>query len=281
MEVLVTEKGGFCFGVKRAVNMAFEASCGDHGPVHTLGPLIHNPQVVERLDGKGVRAVSALEEIDRGMVILRSHGVSSPQVIEEAKARGLHVVDATCPFVTNAQRYAKQLVEEGYSVVMVGNRHHPEAQSILGHAGANILVTENFEEIRQMLNRFPKKRLGILSQTTQTFAKFSEIVSKALEICIEVKVFNTICYATEENQTETMAMADRTDAMVVVGGRNSANTTHLADICRERGIPTYHIEAVSEILPEMFVGVQRVGVTAGASTPDWIISEVVERLRQM
>jgi len=279
MEVIVAENAGFCFGVKRAVKMAFDAVGEDQ--VHTLGPLIHNPQVVERLLEKGVRQVADLSEVKGGTVILRSHGVSSPQVVADAQAAGLRVVDATCPFVTNAQRYAKQLVDEGYQVVMVGNRNHPETQSVLGHAGGDILVTEVFEEIQKRLNRFSKKRVGIISQTTQTYGTFSQIVVQCLRICEEVKVFNTICYATEDNQTEVEQMAGAVQAMVVVGGKNSANTGHLADLCRDIGVPTYHIETAHEIEPDWFFDVRKVGVAAGASTPDWIIEEVVSHLRKL
>ncbi|MBI3804740.1 MAG: 4-hydroxy-3-methylbut-2-enyl diphosphate reductase [Nitrospirae bacterium] len=281
MEIYIAENAGFCFGVKRAVKMAFDAAEKYQGEVHSLGPLIHNPQVVERLAEKGVEKVERLDQVENGVVILRSHGVSSPQVVKEAEARGLEVIDATCPFVTNAQRYANQLVEEGYQVVMVGDRNHPETQSVLGHAGGEILVTEDFEEIKQMLNRFTKKRLGIISQTTQTYGKFSEIVVKSLQICEEVKIFNTICYATEDRQTEAQVLAEKVDVMVVVGGKNSANTTHLADICREKGVRVYHVETAQELEPGWFTGVARTGVTAGASTPDWIIQGVIDYLKKL
>ncbi len=282
MEVVVTEKGGFCFGVKRAVKMAFDAAEGRTGPVHSLGPIIHNPQVVARLAENGVTQVAALSEAKAGATILfRSHGVASPELFNDAEASGLRVIDATCPFVTNAQRYAKQLVDEGYQVVMIGNRKHPEAQSIIGHAGGDILVTEEFEEIKKLLNRFSKKRLGLLSQTTQTFARFSEMVTRCLQICEEVKVFNTICYATEDNQAEVQQMARQVEVMVVVGGKNSENTGHLAELCREDGVPTYHIETSEEISDVWFEGIQKVGVAAGASTPDWIIDAVVARLKQI
>jgi 4-hydroxy-3-methylbut-2-enyl diphosphate reductase len=282
MEVIVAEKGGFCFGVKRAVKMAFDAAAAHPGNVHSLGPLIHNPQVVERMAEVGVKTVSSLSDIEEGgAVIFRSHGVASPQLMTDAKEAGLKVIDATCPFVTNAQRYARQLVDEGYQVVMVGNPNHPEAQSVIGHAGGDILVTESFAEIKQLLNRFPKKRLGLLSQTTQTFARFSEIVVWALQICEEVKVFNTICYATEENQAEVQQLAGQVDAMVIVGGKNSANTGHLAELCRKIGVPTYHIETASGIDAAWFHQTAKVGVAAGASTPDWIIDKVVAALRNI
>ncbi len=281
MEVWVAENAGFCFGVKRAVKMAFDAAVQHEGEVYSLGPLIHNPQVVERLSEKGVKKVEALHEIESGVVILRSHGVSSPAVVQEAERKGLRVVDATCPFVTNAQRYARQLLQEGYQVVMIGDRNHPETRSVVGHSGGEILVTEDFLEIKKALNKFSKKRVGLISQTTQTFERFAQIVVECLKICEEVKVFNTICYATEDSQTEVHKMANQVEAMVVVGGKNSANTTHLADICREKGVPTYHIETSQEIEEGWFSGIQRVGVTAGASTPDWIISEVVECLNHI
>lgn len=280
MEVVLAEHAGFCFGVKRAVKMADDAA-STHDTVQSLGPLIHNPQVVNQLSEKGVRRVDSLDEIDEGVVIFRSHGVSSPNLMDEALEKGLKVVDATCPFVTNAQRYAKQLVNEGYQVVMIGDGQHPEAKSVLGHAGGEILVTESFEEIKAMLNRFTKRRLGIISQTTQTYRKFSEIVVQCLEICEEIKVFNTICYATEDRQTEAEALAHKVQAMVVVGGRNSANTTHLADICRNNDVPVYHIETADEIKVDWFPSIESVGVTAGASTPDWIINNVVDSLKRM
>jgi len=280
MEVIIAEHAGFCFGVKRAVKMAFDASENKTQSVHTLGPLIHNPQVVERLAREGVSKADSLSEIHDGIVILRSHGVASPQIAIDAKSKGLAVIDATCPFVTNAQRYAKLLVDEGYLVIMVGDKHHPETLSVVGHAGGDILVTEDFEEIQKWLNRFAnKKRVGIISQTTQTFEKFSDVVSMCLKLCEEVKVFNTICYATEERQDEAEKIAKEVQSMVVVGGKNSANTTHLADICRQKGIPVYHIETVREIDNLWFDGIQKTGVTAGASTPDWIIREVVEHLQ--
>ncbi len=281
MNVVVTEKGGFCFGVKRAVKMAFDAAEAHPGRVHSLGPLIHNPQVVTRLAEKGVRSVGALSDVQDGVVVFRSHGAASPHLMADAHDAGLRVIDATCPFVTNAQKYAKQLVDEGYHVVMVGNRDHPEAQSVVGHAGGDVLVTEDFDEVRKWLNRFPKKRLGLISQTTQTFERFSEMAVRCLKICEEVKVFNTICYATEDNQTEVQEMARSVEAMVVVGGRNSANTGHLADLCREAGVPTHHVETEIEIEPAWFVGIGTVGVAAGASTPDWIIDAVVARLRAL
>ena len=282
MEVVVTEKGGFCFGVKRAVKMAFDAAESRTGPVHSLGPLIHNPQVVGRLAENGVTQIATLSEAEAGATILfRSHGMASPALLDEAVSAGLRVIDATCPFVTNAQRYAKRLVDEGYQVVMIGNRNHPEAKSVVGHAGGDILVTEDFEEIKKLLNRFPKKRLGILSQTTQTFARFSEMVVRCLQICEEVKVFNTICYATENNQAEVQQMVQQVEAMVVVGGKNSENTGHLAELCRQSGVPTYHIETSEEIADAWFDGVQKVGVAAGASTPDWIIDAVVGRLKRI
>jgi len=281
MEVIVAENAGFCFGVKRAIKMAFEAVDHPEGEVYSLGPIIHNPQEVERLARSGVKKVDALSQIPSGTVIFRSHGVASPEVVEEALNKGLNVVDATCPFVTNAQKYTRQLIQEGYPVVMVGDNHHPESQSVVGHAGGEVLVTESFDEIRVWLKKLAKKRIGIISQTTQTYGRFSEIVVECLKICEEVKIFNTICYATEDRQTEAQGMTQKVDVMVVVGGRNSANTTHLADICREGGVPVHHIETEAQIDPGWFVGFSKVGVTAGASTPDWIINEVVGRLKNI
>jgi 4-hydroxy-3-methylbut-2-enyl diphosphate reductase len=281
MEIVIAEHAGFCFGVKRAVKLAFNAAEEKGKSVHTLGPLIHNPQVVERLSNEGVRKADSLDTINDGIVILRSHGVTSPQISIDAKSKGLTVIDATCPFVTNAQRYANILISEGYQVIMVGDRNHPETLSVVGHAEGEMLVSEDADEIKKWLSQFTKKKAGVISQTTQTFEKFASIVALCMKICEEVKVFNTICYATEERQDEAEKIAKDVQTMIVVGGKNSANTTHLADICRQEGIPVYHIETAKEIDDTWFRGIQKTGVTAGASTPDWIINEVVEYLQKV
>ena len=276
MNVIRADKAGFCFGVKRAISTAFDSAV--RKKVYCLGPLIHNPQEVERLRKAGVETVNDLSGLQRGdSVIIRSHGVP-PSVLETARGKGLEIIDLTCPFVAKAQKDAEALKNEGYQVVVVGEKKHPEVQSILGYAGEGAVVIELPDEVG---NLRLKNRVGIVAQTTQSYGNFSEIVLKLLRFSKELKVYNTICNSTAERQESARALARDSDIVLVVGGRNSANTTRLASVCREEGRPTYHIEVADEVRPEWFVGVRTVGVTAGASTPDWIVQEVVEKLRSM
>jgi len=274
MNVYVADKAGFCFGVKRAIKTAFEAAA--KGKVYCLGPLIHNPQEVERLRQAGVQVVEDFSSLNSGdHLIIRSHGVP-PQVLEQARGMGLRIIDLTCPFVGKAQRDAEALHKDGYQVVVVGEKKHPEVQSILGYAGNNGIVVETAEDVAGM--KF-KNRVGVVAQTTQSYSNFSEIVLKLLRLSKELKVFNTICNSTKERQEAAHDLAGRVDVMLVVGGRNSANTSRLVSVCRQEGKPTYHIEVADEIQAQWLNGVADVGVTAGASTPDWVVEAVLEKLK--
>jgi 4-hydroxy-3-methylbut-2-enyl diphosphate reductase len=273
MKVFLADKAGFCFGVKRAISTAFEAA--DGGNVYCLGPLIHNPQEVERLRQAGVKTVENLTSLKPGdSLIIRSHGVP-PHVLAQAREKGLQIIDLTCPFVGKAQRDAEALHQEGYQVVVVGEKKHPEVQSILGYAGDNAVVVETAEEVEGLTLQ---SRVGIVAQTTQSYGNFSEIVLKLLRLSKELKVFNTICNSTKERQDAARLLAGQVDVMLVVGGRNSANTSRLVSVCRKEGKPTYHIEVADEIQPAWLEGVTTVGVTAGASTPDWVVEGVLKKL---
>jgi 4-hydroxy-3-methylbut-2-enyl diphosphate reductase len=274
MEVILADKAGFCFGVQRAINTAFKAA--GTGRVYCLGPLIHNPQEVERLRQAGVETVGDFASLGPGdSLIIRSHGVP-PSVLAQAKEKGLNVIDLTCPFVAKAQQHAESLQREGYQVVVVGEKKHPEVQSILGYAGETAVVVEAPGEVEEVRL---EKRLGVVAQTTQSYGNFSEIVLRLLRLSKELKVYNTICSSTKERQDAARILASRVDVMIVVGGRNSANTSRLVSLCREEKKPVYHVEVVDEIRSEWFKGAERVGVTAGASTPSWVIEAVLKRLR--
>ncbi len=274
MEVILADKAGFCFGVQRAINTAFKAA--GEGGVYCLGPLIHNPQEVARLRAAGVETVQEIDGLKSGdHLIIRSHGVP-PSVLARARAQGLDIIDLTCPFVAKAQQHAECLYREGYRVVVVGEKKHPEVQSILGYAGESAVVVESPEDIDQ---HALQGRIGVVAQTTQSYGNFSEIVLRLLRLSKELKVFNTICSSTKERQESARVLASRVDVMIVVGGRNSANTSRLVSLCREAGKPTYHVEVVDEIRPEWLRGARAVGVTAGASTPGWVIEAVLNRLR--
>lgn len=278
MEIVLADAAGFCFGVKRALDLTTKTrkEVDPATPIHTLGPLIHNPQVVAQLEADGIRVMDRPGDASSGVVIVRCHGVA-PQVMEELKARNFQVVDATCPFVQKSMRWAKQLSEEGYQVIIVGDRFHPEAQAVLGYAGETALVVSNPQEIRKLPIA---SRVGVIAQTTQSVQNFQACVEELVGKVEDLKAFDTICTATEQRQTSAQELAAKVDVMIVIGGRNSANTRRLAEICEEQGTVTYHIETPDELRRQWFAGVRRAGVTAGASTPDWLIEGVLARMSE-
>lgn len=269
-QIIVTQNAGFCFGVERATKMAFDASSKHKDPIYTIGPIIHNPQVVKDLEAEGVLARNDISDITGGTVIVRSHGVAA-DVLEGAKSKKLEILDATCPFVKKAQKNAKELSEDGYTVLVVGDGKHPEVQGILSYVEGEVYVANSVEDIERMN---PVKRLGIVAQTTQSQENFDAIVNACMEKSDDIKICNTICDATQVRQSESIALAGRVDCMIVIGGYNSANTKRLASLCREILDNTHHIESVDEIEDSWFVAAQKVGITAGASTPSVTIEEV-------
>lgn len=275
MEIRIAENCGFCYGVKRAVNMAQDTS-DQLERSYTLGPIIHNPQVVSNLEEHGVYAVDSLDEIPGGTVIIRSHGVG-PAVYEEATDKGLKVVDATCPHVKKAQQDAKSVIDSGMSLVILGEKKHPEVISINLWAQNKGIVIETEEEAKIL--PFVEKR-GVVVQTTFSQFKFQSIIDILEEKTQNLKVFKTICTATQERQNSAVELAKTVDLMIVVGGKNSGNTNRLAEVCRDVGCTTYHIETAAELQLDWFNHVQTVGVTAGASTPDWIIKEVIDTMNE-
>ena len=276
MKVTVARHAGICYGVERALKLADEAAATGR-TVHTLGPLIHNPQAVEALRARGVAVAGCLEEADDGILVIRSHGVD-PAIIEAASEKGLDVVDATCPFVSSAQQAAAKLKADGYTVVIVGEADHPEVEGIVAHTGGDALVVEEVSDIPE---RLPSKRVGIVVQTTQSLERLNEVVAALLPRVSELKVHNTICSATGKNQRSAEDLARSVDAMVVVGGHNSGNTSRLAEICRAVNGRVHLVETADELDPAWFVGVHTVGVTAGASTPDEQMAGVVAAIEAM
>jgi 4-hydroxy-3-methylbut-2-enyl diphosphate reductase len=276
MKVILAKRAGFCFGVKRATQMAFEAAGVDKN-TFTLGPIIHSPQVVNKLEEMGVRALENLDSMDSGTIIIRSHGVASDE-ISEAMNKNLEIVDATCPFVKKAQEHVKSLSQTGYGVVVVGDADHPEVQGIVSYGGDKVFVVGSGDEVRKLPIM---SKIGVVAQTTQSFENLKNVVSECLLRGGEIRVFNTICDATAVRQEEAKELACQVDSMLVVGGYNSANTRRLAEVCAELQPRTHHIETAAEIDPTWFDGVDRIGVTAGASTPKWIIDEVMSKLGEI
>jgi len=267
--VEVAEGAGVCFGVRRAIRLAEEALEGD---------LIHNPQEMQRLGRLGFRVVESLDEAEPGAVLLiRSHGLA-PAVVAEARARGLEVVDATCPLVHRVQTLAHDLEAEGFQVLVAGDAAHPEVQAIMGHAPGAVVVEgpEAVEAVDLV------RRVALVAQTTFSPGLFQRMAEALLAREPEdVRIVRTICTATVERQRAAAALAARSDVVVVIGGRNSANTNRLAELCAASGVPTHHVETAEEIQAAWLEGRPRVGVAAGASTPHWIIEEVCREIRRL
>lgn len=276
MDILLAKHAGYCYGVNRAIKMTLDASEQRGGPIYTLGPLIHNPQVVDKLTEQGIFPVEDIHEVEGGgIIIVRCHGID-PKVILEAKNRGLKVIDATCPYVRKVQDKASLLVREGYFLVILGERDHPEINGIVACAAGEHIVLESVDEVDNLPRR---RKVGLVVQTTQSQSNLTALVSELIKRVGELRVYNTICNATMLRQRSALELARKTDLMLVVGGRNSANTTRLAEICRGVNAHTFHVETAEEIEEQLFREVRTVGITAGASTPDWIIEEAVEKIK--
>jgi 4-hydroxy-3-methylbut-2-enyl diphosphate reductase len=276
MKVQVARHAGVCYGVERALKLADEAAATGRA-VHTLGPLIHNPQAVEALRARGVKVAGTFDEAGAGILVIRTHGVD-PAIIEAARLSGLEVVDATCPFVSSAQEAAQQLKADGYTVVIVGEADHPEVEGIVAHAGGDAIVVE---EVADIPARLSSRKVGIVVQTTQSLERLNQVVAALLPRVSELKVHNTICSATGKRQSAAEELARGADVMVVVGGHNSGNTTRLAEICRGVNSRVHHVETADELDPAWFRGASSVGVTAGASTPDEQMAGVVAAIEAM
>jgi 4-hydroxy-3-methylbut-2-enyl diphosphate reductase len=273
----VAAGSGVCFGVRRAVELAEEALASSEA-VYCLGPLIHNPQEMARLGGRGFRVIESLDEAKAtGVLLIRSHGLQ-PNVVEEARHRGLKIVDATCPLVQRVQTLAVELAQGGYQVILAGDEAHPEVRAIQGHApGAR--VVSDVESVHRL---DVKGRVALLAQTTFSPERFRQMAGALVtRDLLEVRVVNTICTATVERQKAAAELAQRVDVMFVIGGRNSANTKRLVELCAARGVVTYHLEHAGEVTASQLAGHRRVGVAAGASTPQWIIESVCERIKTL
>ena len=269
-EIVIAEEAGACFGVERALRMVQEAALEATSPIHTLGPLIHNPIVVRELEQLGVTVVEGPQDVEPGAtLVLRTHGVT-PAVEQAAKDAGANVIDATCPFVKRAHRAAERLAGEGYQVIVVGEPGHPEVEGTVGHAPEAVVVSSP-EEVAGLELRH---KVGLVVQTTQARSNLRAIVDELIGRVDELRLVDTICEATSGHQGACASLAATVDVMVVVGGRNSANTTRLAEISHAHCARTHHIEQSSELDASWFKGAEHIGITAGASTPAAHIEEV-------
>lgn len=275
VEVKIATNAGFCFGVKRAIDLV-EKTLNEKPEVYTLGPIIHNPQEVKRLKEKGVKILNDIDCVKSGCIILRTHGISLELRNRLEKDKTLYIIDATCPFVKKAQDIIKNLSSQETTIIIIGEKSHPEVEALVSYGAGKCVVIESPEEALEFKGT---GELNIVSQTTQTPQNFNVIV-EILKKRFKVNIYNTICKATLERQESAKKLAKNVDLMIVIGGKNSGNTTRLAEICKAQ-TKTYHIETIDELDDKWFNNIKTVGLTAGASTPDNIIKSVQRRLGEI
>jgi 4-hydroxy-3-methylbut-2-enyl diphosphate reductase len=278
MQILLAEHSGFCFGVERAIKIV-EDTANSKENVFTLGPIIHNPQVVESLNDKGVNVADDIDNIDKcKTVIVRSHGIPK-QKFNKLTQKTPNIVDATCPFVKKAHKAADTLDDDDYKIVILGEKDHPEVEGIVSYVKGKYYIVSNEEDVKQL----PMiDKCGLIAQTTQNKEVFNKVKAELKKKTNELKVINTICNATTLRQETAKILAKQVDLMLVIGGKNSANTTRLYKICSEICINTYHIETKAEIEDSFFDdNIEKVGITAGASTPKYLIDEVIEYIKEV
>lgn len=278
IEIYLADNAGFCFGVERAVRLVDETSQKSKN-VHTLGPIIHNPQLVKKMENKGIGVKYSVGDVSKDdTIVIRSHGVSKSD-IQRLSNLEVELVDATCPFVSRAQKEAEKLSEDGYFLVIFGEKDHPEVKGIVSYAAGDFVVIENEQQAAEL--DFYKDKIGFIAQTTQNKVFFDRISSILQKKCRDLKIINTICNATTHRQESAKIIASKVDVMFVVGGKNSGNTTRLYEICKKICPKTFHIETKDYIDKEQLIGVKKAGITAGASTPQYLIDEVIKFLEEV
>ena len=282
MKVELAKTAGFCFGVKRAVDTVYrQIEAHPDSPIYTYGPIIHNEEVIKDMKKHGVKVIGSAEELenlDSGIVIIRSHGVAK-EVYDLLTEKGLTCVDATCPFVKKIHKIVQEQSAQGAHIVVIGNSEHPEVQGIKGWSGNDVTVIQTVEEAKSFQLKNKKQKLCVVSQTTFNYNKFKDIVEIIEKKRYDILVLNTICNATQERQVEARQIASQVDVMIVIGGKNSSNTQKLYEICRRECKHTYYIQTLEDFKPEITGTVRSVGITAGASTPNQIIEEVHTNVR--
>ncbi len=275
MEILVAEKCGFCPGVKAAIMLA-KQTLAEQEKVYSLGPIIHNEDIVNELAKEGLETTDSIKDIEQGTVLIRSHGATLKQ-LETIEAKGLNIVDATCVLVKRVQKIAQQLDQEGYKVVVIGDEKHPEVQAVVGYA-RDVVVIGSKDDLHKLRDN---KKLGIICQTTQSPDHFSKILGEITEYGFsELKVINTLCLETKRRQDSAVKLCKKVEVMFVLGGHHSANTRKLAELCKKHNNRTFHLQNWQEFDRKVLCGINKIGVTAGASTPDKVINEFVEKLKE-
>ena len=277
VKITIAESAGFCFGVKRAIDLVQDIA-SKNDKVYTFGPLIHNPQEIQRLEKENIKVVEDFSKIEKGVLVLRTHGIQLNIYEKLLMKKNIKLVDATCPFVKRAQDIVKELSKDNNTkqIIIVGEKRHPEVVALVSYGKEKCLIVEDKKDVKNV-----KKTdiIYVVSQTTQSPRNFDRIVEEISKIS-KVKVFNTICRATFDRQSSAKKLAKEVDVMIVIGGKNSGNTTRLYQICSNI-TKTYHIETVDEIEKSWFKNMDKIGITAGASTPDWIINNIERRIEEL
>jgi 4-hydroxy-3-methylbut-2-en-1-yl diphosphate reductase len=275
-KVTLAREVGFCFGVKRAINLTRQA-LAERNDVFILGELVHNPRVTDELEAKGLRKTTDIDGRSTGTMVIRAHGLPKAK-IAEVESRGLEIVDATCPIVLRAQEAAKALEERGCQVVIIGDANHAEIKGVIGALERKVLVVDSVEELRaaKAAHKLMRK-VGVIFQTTHALELCREIVCELMFMCKEVQIINTICRPVQNRQDDALALAKKVDLMLVIGSRTSANTVELAALCRHHNPHTVHIESATDLEPAVFDWAEHIGIASGLSTPD----DLVEDLRAM
>lgn len=305
VQIIRASEMGFCMGVRRAVQI-MEGEATPDRPVYSVGEIVHNPHVVRGLERSGVIQLPGPDDIDgdvgaatadrvrQGRVAITAHGVGE-KVVRQLESTGLEIIDTTCPIVTRAQRYGQKFVRDGWHVLIFGDPGHKEVRGIMGwtidktgQSHATIVPGATYDELKRLVDEFPggfPNKIGVMAQTTHKMEDFAKFVANLMLLQrdrnFEFHVVNTLCHATTGQQEAAAALAATVDVMVVVGGRKSANTRHLKEVCEEQGTRAYHIEGPGELQREWFEGLNRIGLSAGASTPDYSIDEVEARIREL
>jgi small subunit ribosomal protein S1/4-hydroxy-3-methylbut-2-en-1-yl diphosphate reductase len=280
MQIFTAKHAGFCEGVERAYQIALEQSKAGH-PVFMLGNLVHNTQVIDKFNKAGIKTIKSLTEVEAGsksIILISAHGVS-PQVYQEAKDKGLGIIDTTCAWVKRAQKAAENFANEGRMVIIIGDKGHVEVKGLVGWSKGNGFVVENLDDLEK-LPPLTDKKIGVLAQTTQSEAHFKKIVGLLKDKAKDVKEYDTICGATSKRQDAAADLAKNVELVLVVGDMMSANTKRLTELCKKTGTETHQIQTVNELDLNWIKGKEKIGITAGASTPEWVIKAIIDKLNE-
>lgn len=276
MKIILAKDAGFCFGVDKAVKSVYSA-LKDKKDLYSLGPFIHNPSVIKEFESKGLKIIDDVRKIKKGTVLIRTHGID-PSTFKIIKKKKLDFINTTCPFVKKLQHNIIKLDHEKFKIVIIGDKNHPEIKALLGYVKNKAVVINCVNDVDK-LNMFPK--IGVVVQTTYDFKKFKILSSLLLNKTNEIKIYNTICNATFNRQQNARNLTQQVDLMLIIGGKNSANTSCLYKLCKKYNKQTYHIETFNEIKKDWFKNIKKVGITGGASTPLKICKQIIKKIKEM